>query len=53
VEDFIGKYVGVRASERRLQQGGVNPIPIYIVTELILMQPPKLDSAQASSKNTP
>lgn len=53
VEEFVGKYVGVRASERRLQQGGVNPIPIYIATELILMQPPKLDNAQANSQNKP
>jgi len=39
VEDFVGKYVGVRASQSRLQAGGVNPVPIFIAEELVLLEP--------------
>ncbi len=35
----IGHFVGVRASATRLQTGGVNPVPIYIVSELVNLQP--------------
>ncbi len=40
VDEFLGRYVGVRASAQRIQTGGVNPIPIYIARELVLMAPP-------------
>ncbi len=40
VNGFIGRYVGVRASETRLQKGGVDPIPIYIAQELVLLEAP-------------
>jgi len=40
VNAFIGRYVGVRASETRLQKGGVDPIPIYIAQELVLLEAP-------------
>lgn len=40
VQGFIGRYVGVRASETRLQKGGVDPIPIYIAEELVLLEAP-------------
>jgi len=36
----VGQYVGVRASAKRLQTGGVNPVPIYIAAEIINLQPP-------------
>ncbi len=39
VDGFLGRYVGVRASARRLQTGGVDPVPIYVAGELILLQP--------------
>jgi uncharacterized protein YgiM (DUF1202 family) len=38
VEPFLGKFVGVRASAQRIQAGGVDPIPIYIARELMLME---------------
>jgi len=42
VKEYIGRYVGVRASQTRLQKGGVDPIPIYIAEELVLLKaPPK------------
>ena len=41
VDSFIGRFVGVRASERRLQTGGVDPIPVYVARELVLLDPPK------------
>ncbi len=40
VDAFLGRYVGVRASTKRLQAGGVNPVPIYVAGELIALQPP-------------
>jgi uncharacterized protein YgiM (DUF1202 family) len=40
----VGQYVGVRASAKRLQTGGVNPVPIYIAAEIINLQPPGGDS---------
>jgi len=39
VEPFLGKLVGIRASAQRLQAGGIDPIPIYIASELMLMEP--------------
>lgn len=38
IEPFLGKFVGVRASAQRVQAGGVDPIPIYIARELMLME---------------
>jgi hypothetical protein len=40
INDFLNKFVGVRALERRVQTGGVNPIPIYIADDLVLLEPP-------------
>ena len=40
-ESYLGRYVGVRASAQRVQTGGVNPVPIYIARELILLEPPQ------------
>lgn len=40
-ESFLGRYVGVRASAQRVQTGGVNPVPIFIARELILLEPPQ------------
>ncbi len=44
VNDFLNKFVGVRALERRVQTGGVNPIPIYIADDLVLLEPPDVQS---------
>ncbi len=38
VEAFIGQYVGVRASETRFLPGGSRPIPVYVASELIVLQ---------------
>lgn len=38
IEPFLGKLVGVRASAQRVQAGGVDPIPIYIARELMIME---------------
>ncbi len=46
VEPFLGRYVGVRASAQRVQTGGVNPVPIYVAREFVLLEPPaKADAA--------
>ncbi|MFQ5414469.1 MAG: SH3 domain-containing protein [Phycisphaerae bacterium] len=36
-EDYLGRYVGLRAARTRLQSGGVNPVPIYIASELVVL----------------
>jgi hypothetical protein len=46
VDDFIGRYVGVRASAKRLQTGGVNPVPIYVPGELVLLQPTRSEPSE-------
>jgi hypothetical protein len=40
-ETMIGQYVGVRASAKRWQQGAVNPVPIFVVRELVALDQPK------------
>jgi hypothetical protein len=39
VNDFLGRHVGVMASAKRLQSGGVNPVPIFVARDLVLLQP--------------
>ncbi len=39
VTNFLGRYVGVRATARRLQTGGVDPVPVYVAGELVLLNP--------------
>ena len=39
LETMIGHFVGVRAASRRWQEGGVDPVPIYVARELVLMDP--------------
>jgi len=41
VQDFVGRFVGVRASDQKLQQGGVDPVPIYVASELVVLEPGK------------
>ena len=44
VEDFLGRYVGVRASKKRLLTGGVDPVPIYVVSEIVPLASPAAKS---------
>jgi hypothetical protein len=46
---YLGRYVGVRASTARLQAGGVDPIPIYVASELVLVAP-TTDAAAKDSR---
>lgn len=39
VEAYLGRFVGVKALEKRIQTGGVNPIPVYIVREITPLEP--------------
>ena len=45
-DEYLGRFVGVRASAQRVQTGGVNPIPIYIARELVLLEPPDTKGEQ-------
>lgn len=40
IEGYIGRYVGVIAYEKRLHTASVDPVPIYIANELMLLEPP-------------
>ena len=46
IENFVGRYVGVIAYERRLHSASVDPVPIYVASELMLLEPPKTKTAQ-------
>lgn len=38
INALLGRYVGVRASRKRLMAGGVNPIPILVARELVPLE---------------
>jgi len=38
INALLGRYVGVRASRKRLMAGGVNPIPVLVAMELVLLE---------------
>ena len=38
VEEFLGRYVGVRASKSRLQPDSIDPVPIYVADELVPLE---------------
>jgi hypothetical protein len=40
VDDYLGRIVGVRAREIRLQTGDVDPIAIYIASDLVVLEKP-------------
>ncbi|MFQ5590656.1 MAG: SH3 domain-containing protein [Phycisphaerae bacterium] len=47
VKAYLGRYVGVRALGTRLQTGGVDPIPIYVASELVLVAPERSVTADS------
>ena len=47
VSAYLGKYIGVRASGKRLQTGGIKPVPIYVAGEIVL-----LDDKAAANETT-
>lgn len=53
VEDYLGRFVGVRASSTRLQEGGVDPIPIYTAAELVELRVVGDDAGAETSEPTP
>ena len=36
---YYGKYVGIRASGRRIMQGVMPPVPIFTVKEIVVQDP--------------
>ena len=50
VSALLGRYVGVRASQKRLLAGGVNPIPIFVAREVVLLDS-DVDGAGKTSQN--
>ncbi len=39
VDEFIGRYVGVRARTTHLLGGAIDPVPVHVAGELVLQQP--------------
>lgn len=39
VEAYLGRFVGVKALEKRILTGGVNPIPVLVVREIAPLEP--------------
>jgi SH3-like domain-containing protein len=39
VQEFLGRYVGVRAPQKMRLRGSADTVPIYIATELVILQP--------------
>jgi len=39
-EQFLGCVVGVRASQKRLQKGLVDPVPVYVAAEIVPIEKP-------------
>lgn len=40
LQEYLGRYVGIRASSKRVPPGGVDPVPIYVASEIIMLQRP-------------
>ncbi len=40
VEDYLGRYVGVRASKKRLLQGTADPVPVLVASEFVQLERP-------------
>lgn len=36
---YYGKYIGIRASQRRMLSGALSPIPIYTIQEIVVQDP--------------
>lgn len=34
-EEYVGRFVGVRASGQRPHEGGIDPVPVYIAREIV------------------
>ena len=50
VEKYIGGYVGVRAATKRWQEGGVNPVPIFVLGELVFLERPAGSTDSATTQ---
>ena len=50
VDLYLGRYVGVRAAQQRWQKGGVDPVPIYVARELVLLSPTPIGSEPNGEK---
>ena len=53
IEDFLGRFVGVRASSTHLQEGGVDSIPIHVAAELVVLRVVGDDAGEAVPERTP
>ncbi|MEK6797960.1 MAG: SH3 domain-containing protein [Planctomycetota bacterium] len=50
VEEFLGRYVGVRASKSRLQPDSIDPVPIYVADELVPLEAPSATTPTGGEK---
>ena len=47
--DYVGRYVGIRASSKKLMTGGIDPVPVFVVTELVPMERPATKTETAAN----
>lgn len=41
IDRFIGRFVGIRASNKTLQTSGANPVPILVASEIVSLSAPE------------
>lgn len=50
INNFIGRLVGVRATRQFLETGNVDPIPVVVAEELVVLDRKQLDAAPVESR---
>jgi len=43
----LNRYIGVRASQKRLLPGGVEPVPVYVAKEIVLLDAPVVNTMKS------
>lgn len=49
LDTYVGRYVGIRAREKRLLQGMVHTVPLYVVTEVVPLEPDAVEEDEGEA----
>lgn len=53
-EEYVGRYVGVRAAGQRAHEGGIDPVPVYTAREIVpVSQAAGISSAPITNLSSP
>lgn len=53
-EEYVGRYVGVRAAGQRAHEGGIDPVPVYTAREIVpVSQASGISSAPITNVSSP